>query len=63
LIVTHVANKYMPAKDFFASGKPEGYHPGYDEGVSPEKLYDLKRADNNEDLPMSLYDWELEESN
>ncbi len=33
-------------------------HPGYDEGTSPEYLYDLKR-ENGEDIPCSLYDYEL----
>ena len=59
LVITHAANKYMPAKDFFAQGKPSEYHPGYDEGVSPMGLYDLKRKDTGEDLPFSLYDWEV----
>jgi hypothetical protein len=59
LIVTSAANKYMPANEFFRNGKPEGYHPGYDEGVSPQGLYDLARADNGKSLGMSLYDWEL----
>jgi hypothetical protein len=26
LEVTHSANRYMPAADFFAKGKPQGYH-------------------------------------
>lgn len=60
LVITHAANKYMPASQFFAQGKPEGYHPGYDEGVSPMGLYDLKRADNGQELGFSLYDWEIE---
>lgn len=59
LIITHAANKYMPAREFFAQDKPEGFHPGYDEGVYPMGLYDLKRADNGEELGFSLYDWEL----
>lgn len=59
LIVTHVATNYMPAKEFYEKGNPNGYHPGYDEGVAPQGLYDLKRADNQEELGMSLYDWEL----
>lgn len=46
LVITHVAHN-------------KSEHPGYDEGVSPQGLYDLKRQDTNEDLPMSLYDWEL----
>ncbi len=51
--ITHKANKYMPAEKFFAMGKPEGYHPGYDEGVKGQFLYDLQG------LNFSLYDWEL----
>lgn len=50
-VVESVATKYMPAAQFFASGKPEGYHPGFDDVGSA--LYDL------EGLNMSLYDWEL----
>lgn len=46
LIITHVARN-------------KNEHPGYDDGVSPQRLYDLKREDNGEDLNMSLYDWEL----
>jgi hypothetical protein len=49
----------MPAEEFFARGRPDGFHPGYDgEGT----LYDLKRADTDEELPFSLYDWELQEA-
>lgn len=51
--VTHRANKYMPAAQFYAKGQPEGYHPGYDEEAGGF-LYDL------EGLNMSLYGWELE---
>ena len=51
-IVEHVATKYMPVKDFYALGKPVGYHPGFDDGGAA--LYDLEGFDN------SLYDWELE---
>lgn len=51
-VVKHVATKYMPAAQFFAAGKPEGYHPGFDDTGSA--LYDLKG------LNMSLYDWELQ---
>ncbi len=46
LVITHVAHS-------------KADHPGYDEGVSPQGLYDLKREDNDEELNMSLYDWEL----
>jgi len=59
LIVTHSADKYMQSTLFYKKGTPNGYHPGYDEGVKPQGLYDLKRADNGEPLGMSLYDWEL----
>ena len=58
-VVTAVANKYMPAAQFFEQGKPEGYHPGYDEGVSPQKLYDFKDAITNEEIHFSVYDWEV----
>jgi hypothetical protein len=47
LVITHVAHSVAE-------------HPGYDEGVSPQGLYDLKRADSGEELQFSLYDWELE---
>lgn len=46
LVVTHVSQS---TKD----------HPGYDMGVYPEKLYDLKRKDTDKELQFSLYDWEL----
>lgn len=59
LVVTHVATAYMPAKQFFANGKPNGYHPGYDSEAKGKGLYDLKRNDNNAEFPYSLYDWEL----
>lgn len=45
LIITHVA-------------KDKTDHPGYDESVSPEYLYDLK-TESGEDVPCSLYDYEL----
>lgn len=45
LIVTHVA-------------KNRDEHPGYDESVSPEYLYDLKTA-SGKDVQCSLYDYEL----
>jgi len=45
LIVTHVA-------------KNTNDHPGYDESVSPEYLYDFKTKDGKE-VPCSLYDYEL----
>lgn len=49
LVITHVAQS-------------EAEHPGYDMGVYPQRLYDLKRTDTDESLGMSLYDWELEKS-
>ena len=61
LEVTHKATKYMPAKEFYAKNRPQGYHPGYDLGLSPMPLYDLKRVDTDEDLPFSLYKYELEQ--
>ncbi len=51
-VVEHVSTKYMPAAEFFAKGKPAGYHPGFDD--SGCALYDLKGFGG------SLYDWELE---
>jgi len=45
LIITHVA-------------KDKSQHPGYDESVSPEYLYDLKK-ENGEQIHCSLYDYEL----
>lgn len=50
--VTHVSTSYMPAKEFYAKGAPQGYHPGYDESAGCA-LYDCA------DLSFSLYDWEL----
>ena len=53
--VESVSTKYMPSGEFFAKGKPAGYHPGFD----PEAgcaLYDL------EGFGSSLYDWELEDA-
>jgi hypothetical protein len=34
-------------------------HPGYDESIYPQVLYDLKVYETDEDFPNSLYDWEL----
>lgn len=59
LLVTHTATKYMPAKEFYSKGMPSGYHPGYDEAMKGMKLYDLKRKDTGEELPFSLYSYEL----
>ena len=40
-MITHCANKSMPADEFFTKGKPEGYHVGYDQSAYPMGLYDL----------------------
>ena len=45
LIVTHVANNVKQ-------------HPGYDNSVYPDKLYDLKTI-SGVDINYSLYDYEL----
>jgi len=58
LRITHVSDKYMPAAEFFAKGRPAGYHPGYDE--SGGKLFDLERVDTGEPIGFSLYQWEVE---
>jgi hypothetical protein len=48
LIITHVAkNKFE--------------HPGYDESVSPQKLYDFK-TEAGDPVGCSLYDYELVEA-
>jgi len=52
LTVSAIATRYMPAKEFFATGKPAGFHPGYDESAGCA-LYDLKG------LSFSLYEWEI----
>ena len=57
LRITSVSTRYMPAKEFFAQGKPEGYHPGFDASAGCA-LYDVERMDGG-DIPVSLYDWEL----
>lgn len=36
-------------------------HQGYDESVSPEKLYDLEVAATGKEVPFSLYDYELKQ--
>lgn len=51
-IVESVSTRYMPSKEFFARGKPSGYHPGF-AADSGSALYDLQN------LNFSLYDWEL----
>jgi hypothetical protein len=40
--------------------KNKNDHPGYDEALSPQKLYDLKVHKTNEIVPFSLYDYELQ---
>ena len=50
--ITHVSTKYMPAKEFYATGKPNGFHPGYDESTNCA-LYDC------DGLGFSLYEWEV----
>lgn len=59
LEITHTARRYMPAAQFFAQGKPAGYHPGYDPGADNAPLYDLKRVATGEKVPFSLYSWEV----
>lgn len=46
LIITHIATS---TED----------HPGFDEGLNGESLYDFKDENGNE-IPCSLYDYELE---
>ena len=53
-VIESAAHSYMPASEFYDKGRPEGYHPGYDDTVKGQGLYDLKG------LGCSLYDWELE---
>jgi hypothetical protein len=57
LTITAVSTKYMPAQQFYAEGRPGGYHPGYDPAVPGMGLYDLKPIDSEE--VGSFYDWEL----
>jgi len=57
LRVTHRATEYMKADKFFANGRPDGYHPGFD-SASGGSLYDLE-TESGETVPFSLYDWEL----
>lgn len=35
-------------------------HPGYDEGLGGQALYDLERADTGHPVEVSLYEYELE---
>jgi hypothetical protein len=50
--ITHVATRYMPAKEFYDNGRPTGFHPGFDESAG-YALYDL------DGLNFSLYEWEV----
>lgn len=54
LTITRVSTKYMPAKDFYARGKPDGYHPGYDTTMKGIGLYDFAELEN------SLYEYEVQ---
>lgn len=60
LVITHRAHSSMPPEEFYAKGMPDGYHPGYDDGVKGQWLYDLKHKETDIDLPFSLYDWEIQ---
>lgn len=59
LQITHKADRYMPASEFFAKGKPKGFHPGYDDSAGCS-LYDLKIKTTGESLDFSLYAWEVQ---
>jgi hypothetical protein len=60
LRITHKARAYMPASEFFAKGKPEGFHPGFDDGGGENSpLYDLEIVSTGKPLNFSLYEWEL----
>lgn len=37
------------------------HHPGYDESMEGQGLYDLEVVGSGEDVPFSLYDYELVE--
>lgn len=54
LTVQSVANRYMPARQFFDLGMPNGYHPGYDEALAGMCLYDF------EEINFPLYEWEIQ---
>lgn len=60
LEVTDVSTAYMPTKEFYARGRPAGYHPGYDSSAG-SALYDLRVFATGKSLPFSLYDYELED--
>lgn len=57
--ITHIANKSMPASEFYAKGMPEGYHPGYDNAIPGEPLYDVERIGEGEPFNCSIYGWEV----
>lgn len=57
--VTAVSTAYMPADEFFAKGRPAGYHPGFDPEAG-SALYDLAIEGTGEHMDNSFYDWELE---
>lgn len=59
LRITHRADQYMSAERFFASGKPTGFHPGYDESAGCP-LYDLRNDETGKALNFSLYAWEIQ---
>lgn len=42
----------------YTISKNEQEHPGYDNSMYPDRLYDLK-TESGEDVPFSLYDYEL----
>jgi hypothetical protein len=60
LRITSKATRYMPAKEFYAKGKPDGFHPGYDEGLNGEPLFDLEIVETGRPLSFSLYQWEVQ---
>jgi hypothetical protein len=55
--VTHVATRYMKSQEFFSSGQPKGYHPGFDPN-SGKALFELQAIDGRE-FNNSVYEWEL----
>ncbi len=57
LTITSVSTRYMPAKDFYVQGLPNGYHPGFDKAAGCA-LYDLETA-GGKPVNVSLYDYEL----
>jgi hypothetical protein len=53
--VSHVSTAYMPAAEFYAKGRPDGFHPGFDESAGCA-LYDA------DELTFSVYEWEVRKS-